>query len=542
MPSRVQLQNLVSFVGGLNLRADAFELAEDESPEMLNVDIDPRGGFYSRRGWTRMNENQIDDMGSKWDPRTLFVHELANGTDRIYLANDGEIGYSTNGESWTVLNSTTDIVAAAEPHDADFAPWGDVLYIACGATGSNASVKVTDALVVSRLTQAESTAFSDYDSPTTAFPHCEFVAAHQGYMFAAYTEESGTKHPHRIRWSHPNNPEAWHADDHIDIREGGGPITGLVPMGDHLLIFKQSSVWALFGYESESWQLVNVARELGAIHRQAIARSEHTVFFYSHPNGVYMIQGSEYPREISQQLRPAFQSSDFYSAASANIWMGWVGQRLWFSAPYSREGSVTDANLVVVWDPSLGDGSWVAYQAKERCAVGPFAQGGFGGGAGLRLATPRKYASVVKLDDSEDALDDIDAEAEDPVGFESYYVTRWFDGGYPTIKKRWRRPDVVVKERTQDHTIVVQVHADYDEADVKRTKTLLVAGEADGAVWGQFNWGDDVLYGSGAVGSKIERTSSLGPARSIALRFIGEEGKQWGVDAVVAKYQMRRIR
>src|SRR5690606_23232499 len=98
--------------------------------------------------------------------------------------------------------------------------------------------------------------------------------------------------------------EAWHEDDVIDIREGGGPITGLVPMGDHLLIFKQSSVWALFGYDSDSWQLVNVAREKGAIHRQAIARNEHSVFFYSHLEGVYVIQGSEYPREISQALRP----------------------------------------------------------------------------------------------------------------------------------------------------------------------------------------------------------------------------------------------
>ena len=32
------------FRGGLNLRADQFNIAENESPAMLNVEVDPRGG------------------------------------------------------------------------------------------------------------------------------------------------------------------------------------------------------------------------------------------------------------------------------------------------------------------------------------------------------------------------------------------------------------------------------------------------------------------------------------------------------------------
>jgi hypothetical protein len=36
------------FRGGLNLRADQFNLAENESPALLNVDVDPRGGVSRR--------------------------------------------------------------------------------------------------------------------------------------------------------------------------------------------------------------------------------------------------------------------------------------------------------------------------------------------------------------------------------------------------------------------------------------------------------------------------------------------------------------
>ncbi len=56
--------NLADFTGGLNLRADAFELKDNESPEMLNVDVDPRGGVRSRRGWVRYNGTAITGTGN----------------------------------------------------------------------------------------------------------------------------------------------------------------------------------------------------------------------------------------------------------------------------------------------------------------------------------------------------------------------------------------------------------------------------------------------------------------------------------------------
>ncbi len=46
----VHLAPLHSFAGGLNLRASPFELAPNESPDMLNIDVDPRGGVELRHG------------------------------------------------------------------------------------------------------------------------------------------------------------------------------------------------------------------------------------------------------------------------------------------------------------------------------------------------------------------------------------------------------------------------------------------------------------------------------------------------------------
>jgi len=52
------------FTGGLNLRADQFQLAENESPKMLNVDVDPRGGVFSRGGYTAINSSVV----ASWNP------------------------------------------------------------------------------------------------------------------------------------------------------------------------------------------------------------------------------------------------------------------------------------------------------------------------------------------------------------------------------------------------------------------------------------------------------------------------------------------
>jgi len=48
--SDLQIFQQQDFSGGLNLRSDQFQLADNESPLMLNVEIDPRGGIFGRGG------------------------------------------------------------------------------------------------------------------------------------------------------------------------------------------------------------------------------------------------------------------------------------------------------------------------------------------------------------------------------------------------------------------------------------------------------------------------------------------------------------
>ena len=48
MAKAVQLFQTADFTGGLNLRDDAYQIRENESPDCLNVRLLPQGGFERR--------------------------------------------------------------------------------------------------------------------------------------------------------------------------------------------------------------------------------------------------------------------------------------------------------------------------------------------------------------------------------------------------------------------------------------------------------------------------------------------------------------
>lgn len=534
--SRVQLHNLTSFTGGLNMRADAFQLGEDESPEMLNVEIDPRGGFYSRKGWTRWNEDPI--VAGAWNPRHAYTHQDSFGVERVFVTNEARILVGENGAFDTMKTAgAVELEAAASPHLADFADWGDDVYVARGRTLSTVRWNGTNGTALTPTGAGQWQ--DDYTDPGASnhAPQAELVCSHAGYLFVANVREDGTNHPNRLRWSHPNNPGAWAELDRVDIKDGGGAITAIVPLGDHLLVFKTTSVWAVYGYDLASFQVQNVTRALGCPHRQAAALSEAGVFFYSPPSGIFAIRENNAIDELSESLRPMFESRQFNLSAIDAVWIGWVGQRVWFSAPWHPTEVASDARTVFALDPTLG--AWSMHRAADDTGVGPFAGGAAGGSTRRLLAASRSQPSMLDLAGADTAQDDLDGT---PVGFASMFTTRWVHASLPTVKKSWRRPDFVMRERDLPYQVVVEVLHDYDEATIKRTGLFIVDTRSTSGVWGDFDWGDGTLWGRPPEGSVIERGRGLGTARAVQLRFKGQTGRAWGCDALVLKFISRRVR
>jgi hypothetical protein len=532
--SRLQPVNLTSFVGGLNLRRNQFQLADNESPDMVNVDVDPRGGFYTRRGWHRWNDADI--TADPWQPRNAFLHLLPTGLQTIYVANNSTIWRAPDSGVF----AGTGITATADPHGADFVAWGTDTYVACGKTQS--SKKITSTGVVSSL----GAVFSTVDSPVTGqLPQAEFIESHIGYMFVANTREGGNDFFSRVRWSHPNRPDAFRTEDFIDINAGGGRITGILSFQDHLLIFKESSIWALYGYNSDSWQLVRVSGQIGAPCQTAITKSETACYFYSASNGggIYAYTGQP-PVYISEKLRTAFEEI----ATFQNVFVSFANRRLWVSVPWTGvSGDLGIPTTLFVFDIEVGpDGAWTAYRST-RGGVGTVLDGA---AAAIKFPLAAFWSTVsscmVTLDAAESAYDAIVLSGGTPLneGFGAYYRTRWLNAGWPELRKSWRAPTIIARRVSTGAQILVEAFRDYNESERRRSAVIDIP-LSSGAIWGSGpDWGSGIDWGSVTAGGIVLRGPDLGHASAVQLKLsAGPAGliNRWGIDGIIMKVNTMRF-
>ena len=561
--SALQPLDLMDFTGGANLRANVLQVADNESPSMLNVEIEPGQGFYTRAGWSRWNDDDIVAPAS-WDPRSGESHPLSDGSFQIYIAQDtgGGVGTVYAGSDPSVAFTDLSIPCNAPGHLADYASWGDVMYFVCGY--NLASYKRDGASAAAPLLDASLGFNDDYTTPAGGYmPFAEHTATHAGYLFVSNTTEggSGDDFQNRIRWSHPDSPEDWATNDYLDINIGGGKITGLVSFQDHLLIFKTDSLWALYGYDLDSWQLIQVSRAVGCPTPTAIARSESACYFFSasNRNAIFAYDGNTL-REISDKVRPVMD--DIAPSSYRDVWMGFVARRLWVSIPWSQDDPVR-GNTIGVFDPDIADGVW----AGHRLGVGTMRTilEGSDVDADLPLAVvagDTGAACVVTLESDLDTANDYILENGDPTPFHAFYRTSWKHAGSPELRKSWLRTRFLAPRQTLDVEVRLDVFHDYNSGDVQRSLRGVQIESGGEIYWRElgfdategdgFDWtagGEDDPSGRGANwtsapdGADLGRTTtSLGVARSVQLEFsTSEPGKPWGFDGVFMKFKERRF-
>ena len=282
-------EELAAFTGGLNLRADQFNLDVGESPALLNVTVDPRGGVERR--------DSIDAVNATALPNSIIAlssHSetpVGGGADQILAAclkSDGsavELHYSTGGNfaDMELSSTTVTLTGTTAPF---FVTFNDFTYIGNGAlfATSYSTVKWSGANDITRLTP-------DVDGSDGHFPAARYATTWGERVWVAYTLESGTGYANRVRFSKVNDAENWTATDYIDvdIGEHGDRITGLVADGDRLLIFKQNAVYALYGFDADSFQIQNITRVVGALDGCLPVPTPYGVFFWYAQEGLYLL-------------------------------------------------------------------------------------------------------------------------------------------------------------------------------------------------------------------------------------------------------------
>lgn len=519
------------FTGGLNLRADQFQLAPNESPRMLNVEIDPRGGVFSRGAMRRINSSPITN---NWVPENLVPFY---GSSHYVMLSTGYKN-STNGSVFYSQGSNfSDLsISVSEEHGASFAPWGDILYIATGQDSVSYSWNGTTKTAMNTSGPVWQ---NSYNSPsvTPYFPNAKHAVTHAGKVFVASTKENGVRKNTRIRWSHPNNPTNWAEQDYIDINDGGQDITGLAVFNGHLIVFKHNAVFAVFGYDSDTFQVVEVSRNVGAATPHAFCVTERGVYFFSYPDGLMLYNGNGVV-DLFEPIRPAIINGDIKSSSIDEVYVNHINRRIWVSVPYSEVTNVNYPTVSFVYDPTVSQrGAWLMFStADERAASGgcTFISEN---GATKHLIAHSTLPYVLSVDEYSNGYDDITGTNYQ---FTSRYRTRWVDGGSYSQKKMFRRPDIIVKQLSSDSYLNIKAYADYEEASVVKEYSIDIDSASTGMVWGLSYWGIS-NWGEQNVGSQIMRGRSIGLAKSIQIEFEGGPGIPWGVNSYTLKYNPRKV-
>ena len=532
--AQILLERYDDFTGGLNLRADQFLLAKNESPDMLNVEIDPRGGVFSRGAMQRINTTAVSGT---WAPDKL--HAFYGATSTIMLANSTKVYRSTGTNFSTLQFSSGNDIATTNAHGASFANWGDTLYISTGAAGTAGYKWQTTNTYATALTPS-GPSWQPTTSPSPGhMPKAEHNIVHANKMFVANTREDGVNYPDRLRWSHEGLPESWVDHDYIDFKGGGSGINGLAVVQGQLVIFKTNAIYLLLGTESDNFNVVELTTSLGCSSRNSIAVAERGVFFYSAPEGLFFYDGSVI-RDVFDQLRPMVDNKELSTLSTEPYSVSNVGRRIWVSLPYDPNGLATAPTASFVYDPTIGPrGAYMKFATHDGKGVVGGIDWTNSNNENLRLFIHPTQPYVLKVDMYDEEQDNITGT---PTGFVSFYRTGWIDGRTYAQKKMFRRPDIAFKQVDTQRTINIKVFHDYEESTGSERKQfdVTLGSSAAGMQWGVGNWGAG-FWGKKSVGVQIINGSNLGFCRSVSLLFTGPVSKDWGFDSIAIKYNNRKM-
>ena len=533
--SNVSVERYDDFTGGLNLRADQFQLARNESPDMLNVEIDPRGGLFARGAMREINSTAVSGT---WTPYRL--HAFYGATPRVMLSSSTNVFHSTGGNFTQLAYSSGNNIVASNVNGASFANWGSQLYIATGYDGTQGYVWETGNTYATAITALTGSNWNNnYNSPSRdKFPMCEHIIVHANKMFAAGIDDGGTNLKNRLHYSHEGEPQDWAELDYFDFLGGGDGITGLAVYAGQLIVFKPRSIYVVYGYETADFSVVELTSRLGVNSPRQIAVAENGVYFYSHPDGLFFYNGSSVV-DLSDNFNSIYPNNQINDAATSTISVSYINRRVWLSLPYSKVTTATTPTVNLVFDPTVGQrGAYTMLSTGDSFGVVGGCDFISSTGSTSGLAIHPSIPRILKVDLFQSEKDLL---ATVETNFISYYRTGWVDGRSYSGKKMWRRPDIVVKQGDTERVISVRVFHDFEEAvgNERKQFNITVAVQSQGLYWNVGNWGDN--WGSKAEGGIVVRGSNLGLARSVQLLFTGPAGLAWGIDSISYKFNTRKV-
>ena len=542
---------LKDFSGGLNLTRQTQSLSKNESPDALNVDFGLRGGFMLRGGFqSQAYDVTFPDVGVLG--ATYFGEDVLMCVDSAgnLLKFDGAAYTDTTFNVTDLTTPTT--VSDNRPRMAVF---NRKAYFAnCWAS------TVLQSYSYDGTTGAAFGAFvfnNDYLAAVGGdMLPARHVASHAGYLWQADTVESGTRYPHRVRWSHLQKPEDWAEADYVDCdpSDDGDPITALVAFKGALLVFKRSTVYAIYGTDKDTFTMEALTVASGVSNPRSVTVSDGYCFWVTVEGNIMQFDGRSQPKVMTDRLG-WWVDTNKIQAGGDHILM-WSNGSLYMSF---EAGTAEDqTRYLFVYNPELPAVTRYDKQPREmfnwiKVGQQPDALFLFVGDDNV-YRYDRSYSYDTKapaylldvngnilLDQADDELDQVSDLGANVHRIDGYYRTGWITADETATKKRWKRPRVTAAA-DDDATIKMEVYHDFYGNVMSKTSEFIIDA-AGSATWnGTFMWGDPWPDGVDDVYA-FKRQPSAGSARAIQFKFSSSDNLgRWWVDSIAVPFRRKRVK
>lgn len=513
----LQLQ-LDDFRLGLNLSANPFQLKDNESPDMLNVDLDVLGGVRRRKALaTASLTAPTGDFDGLW------VYTPSSGSQAVMFGLRNGLNTSIRRVSAPTVE-ITQVLA----HTLRAITMNSLNYISAGHGSA------TQRYDGSSLTTLDGNRTDLVDAlPHGSFPRCKALAIHQNSAWAANIYEDGVANPNQIRWSWPNEPEDWptFATETLDIGDGSDEIVALQPHNERLLVFKKNAIYAVHGQGPDGFRFVPVSQTVGAISQEAVCKTDTDVYFFSWPGGLYRLAASGVPVPVFDRLRPILEDGSVPHAAKDKITVSWINRRVWVSVPWLDGVEGDDRNgRTFIYDPAIDGWTAHSYGMGQASAVVP-------SNGDVYAIAPVAHPSIVGSHTLAKLEQSGDTDLTGAYVIYGSYQTSWLDAGDHMLPKRWRKVGMVLS-----HTAPLVAETRFDYVRSTGSTFAILPPTLTGGEWGD-NWGTMVWTADvGDNDQRINEGRTAGKGRALSVLLRNTAVGDWQFSSITAKYLTRRRR
>ena len=331
---------------------------------------------------------------------------------------------------------------------------------------------------------------------TDAPSGCKYIGFFSGYGFVANVcESNGTRRGSRVYWSDPNDPHSWPASQWLDLDVNDGEeITGICVLGNELIVFKKSKIFAI-SYVGGSFQFLSELRVNGkgcSAGGSIFPRYEYICFYGS--DGFYRFDGRE-ARRYSDKIKDFIVNINHEAAARIMVTAVEKHSQLWHLVPLETNAN----NCILVYDYDRNN--WTLHKAQGvSCMEGyiPLSYRTLGDvaipyeseGATWGDLTETENLETAVLGSEDGWLYYTDFGTSDASGTDSsvaitgMWTSRWLDFDMPDINKRITRVTLLFDNECSAggtaHFIHVNMYKNWDMSTAVATTNIpLSSSNAD---------------------------------------------------------------